>query len=157
MTIVPGNQTNWVTLAPGYSDFRYSDNQALLDHWINIDAHETFLRKCREDIEFELQQRMEAEGIKVLPHESLTCELKTASPDYEWGKLRAIAEHVPPEEFAKGFTPAHEETRMVPDRWNMTKIKPLIKYGTIVAEIIESATISKRAKLKIERKGIEVH
>ena len=65
---------------------------------------------------------------------------------------RGLAELVPPEELAKGFTPAHEETRVVPDKWNMVKVKPWAKYGTAVALIIEGAAIPGTPRLVIKQK-----
>ena len=129
------------------------DNQQLLDKWEVINAGFQYYKEIRDRLELELRQRMEAEGATAIPHPSLLCELQYPSPTYDYGKLRGLAELVPPEELAKGFTPAHEETRVVPDKWNMVKIKPLAKYGAAVAEIIEGAAIPRTPRLVIKLKG----
>ena len=129
------------------------DNQQLLDKWEVINAGFQYYKEIRDRLELELRQRMEAEGATAIAHPDLLCELQYPSPTYDYGKLRGLAELVPPEELAKGFTPAHEETRVVPDKWNMVKIKPLAKYGAAVAEIIEGAAIPRTPRLVIKLKG----
>ena len=74
------------------------------------------------------------------------------SPKYDYGVLRAIAELVPPDEWAKGFTPGHDETVWVEDKYNLTHIKPLVKYGAAVAQVIADAAIPGTPRLVIVRK-----
>ena len=132
------------------------DNQELLDKWIGAEIALKFWAEERDRIELELRQRMEAEGATALIHPRLFCELRYPSPTYDFGKLRGLAELVPLEELAKGFTPAHwGEPIWVEDKWNMTKIKPLAKYGAAVGEIIAGAAIPGTPRLVIKEKEVK--
>ena len=137
---------------PGWESF---DTQQLLANWSDLEQNEAYYRRARERIEFELKQRMEADGATAIAHETLTCELKTPSPKYDFGVLRGVAELVPPDEWAKGFTPAHwSEPVWVEDKFNLVKIKPLAKYGDAVAKVISDAAIPGTPRLVIRRKDV---
>lgn len=127
----------------------------LLDQWETAHRWEQHYLMIRQQIGDEIQRRMEEDGATIIDHPALTCELKFLSPTYDMGKLRAIAELVPPEEWAKAFTPAHwGEPTWIEDKYNMTKIKPLDKYGAAVAQIIEAAKIPGAAVLKITHRSV---
>lgn len=133
--------------------FEKYDSHQLLDIWAIVESKEAEQRQQRERIEFILRQRMEADGATAIPHPDLTCELKSPSPTYDLGKLRALAELVPPEEMAAGFTPAHwSDPVWVEDKYNMTRIKTLVKYGDAVAHVINAAVIPGPARLSIKRR-----
>lgn len=136
-----------------FPNYDLYDNDQLLQMWSIAEEWEGVYRKDRQRIEFELQTRMKADRATAIPHKDLTCELVNPTPKYDYSKLRGLAELVRPEELAKGFTPAHEETVLVPDAWNMTKIKPLMKYGEAVRLVIEGAVLPAEPQLRIKRKA----
>lgn len=127
-------------------------NDELLDKWMRAERNATLYLDRQRRIEWELKQRMEKNGAREIPHPELTCELKFPSPGYDFSKLYRLAELVPPEIFAKGFIPAHEETVMVPDKFNAVQFKTWAKYGTEVQEVIAEARIPGTPLLKIMRK-----
>lgn len=132
------------------------DTQTLLESWAMVEETEARQRHFRQRIEFELKRRMEADGATAIPHETLDVALKQDSPTYDWGIMRGLAKLVPPEELAKGFKPAHwGEPVWIEDKWNMTRIKPLAKYGDAVKQVIEAATIPGPARLSIRRKEVK--
>ena len=74
---------------------------------------------------------------------------------YDNGKLAALRELLPPEEIARAYTPAHEETRQVPESWDARVFRSWGKYGKDVAAIIERATIPGAPRLSIKAKKEE--
>lgn len=139
-----------------FENWQHLDNQALLDLWLSFKVTEDSYREDRERLEFELTQRMQVDDATAIPHETLDVKLVTPSPTYDVGRLRAIAELVPPEEWAKGFTAAHwGEPVWVEDKYNLTKIKPLAKYGAAVAQVIADAAIPGPVRLVIKRKALK--
>jgi hypothetical protein len=135
------------TVAGNQTDERLADD---IKHWDDVIAT---LQRERGEKEMELTRRLQERGATRLDHPTLEVQLVTPSPTYDWNTLRRLAAVVPPEELAKGFTPAHQEVVMIPDKWNLTKIKPLIKYGNAVVEIINAAMIPGTPRLKITAKG----
>ena len=138
--------------SPEEYDFVLLDNNQLLLTWELNNKMAAICTSWTARIEFELKLRMEADGATAIAHPLLTCELKTPSPTYDTGKLRGLAELVPPEILATGFTPAHPETIMVPDKWNATKFKAWVKYGDAVAQVISDAAIPGTPRVRITRK-----
>ncbi len=112
------------------TSYRYEGvpSEELLSWWSIRDMQRQHIAQEMGPIEYELQRRMEADGASEIPHALVTCVLKPESPSYDLGQLHALAELVPPEEFAKGYTPAHEKVVQVPESYNMTKVKPWRKY-----------------------------
>jgi len=103
-------------------------------------------------IEMELTTRMEARGATAIDHPNYEVMRKEGTPSWDYGKLAGLRELVAPGELAAGFTPEHDEIVHVPDAWNMTRIKPLVKYGGNVAAIIKGARLPGRMGLSIKRK-----
>ena len=131
------------------------DNDSLLNLHQQILMNEARTRKSRERIEFILRQRMEADGASSIAHETLTCELVYPSPTYDYGKLRALAELVPPHVLAEAFWPEHEEVLIVPDKWDARVFKTWAKYGHAVQEVISAAAIPGTPRLRIKPKEEE--
>lgn len=127
-------------------------NEELIDAWANIVATQEALTRERYEIEQELMRRMAADGATILDHPRYDVTL-TAKIEYDRGKLHPLRELVPPEVVAKGYTPEHEETVVVPERWNMTKVKTWAKYGKAAQEIIEAAAFKSAPRLSIKAKG----
>lgn len=71
-------------------------------------------------------------------------------------KLTPLLELVPPEDLIRegAVVLAHKETIDVPDKWNLTRLKPFKKYGKKISDIIDSCYIggSNSYKLKLRRK-----
>ena len=128
-------------------------NDELLDVWANADGVVKRWVEKRDRIELKLRQRMEAEGATAIAHPTLTCELKAPTPTYDYGKLHGLAELVPPDVLATGYTPPHEETVTVPERWDARVFKTWAKYGAGVARVINDAAIPGTPRLVIKSKA----
>lgn len=128
------------------------DTQHLLNRWEAEMGVENIARERRQRIEFELVQRMQADGATAIPHDSLVCELKAPSPSYDLGKLNGLRELLPDNVILTALTPAHTEIVQVPDRWDARVFKGWGKYGEAVAQVIKAALIPGPPRLQISRK-----
>lgn len=128
------------------------DTNELLKSWATVEKKEREYHDFRLRIEYEIQNRMQAEGATAIPHENLSCELKAPSPTYDLGKLNALRELLPADVIQTAFTPAHME--MVPDRWDARRFKTWAKYGSEVAKVIESSKIPGTPRLVIKAKEV---
>lgn len=137
-------------------DYQYVEDVDLATHINRLALEEASRREERQRLEFELQKRLEARGAKELAHPELEVKLDIPSPTYDYGKLRRLAELVPPDVLLTGYSPEHQETQvvMVKEKWNMVKVKPWVKYGNEVAEVIEGAKMpGGPARLKIRSRA----
>ena len=66
-----------------------------------------------------------------MPHPDYEVKLKEGTLTWDPSILFELREFVDPEELADGYTPEHEETVLVADSWNMTKIKKLMKQQKV--------------------------
>ena len=72
---------------------------------------------------------------------------------YDASILAGLREITDPDDLAGIYTPEHEETRTVPERWNMGKGRKLLKYSGDHAAIISDAKIYGSPKVKIEKEA----
>ena len=135
---VAGNTTN-------------ADLESLVDDYA---ASLAFIRQQTEVLErteYQIIAALDAQGATVMDHPRYHVEVSRKT---EWAKdkLYMLAEFVPPDALAKAFTPAHEETITVAEKWDVRKVLPLAKYGECAKAIIESARIEGAPKLHVEAK-----
>ena len=72
------------------------------------------------------------------------------SVTYDATILARLREITDPDDLDGIYYPEHEETRTVPERWNMAKGRKLLKYSGDHAAIIADAKIYGSPKVKIE-------
>jgi len=70
---------------------------------------------------------------------------------YDTSILAGLREITDPDDLDGVYTPEHEETRTVPERWDMGKGRKLLKYSADHAAIIADAKIYGSPKVKIEK------
>jgi len=109
------------------------------------------LRDLQNLLEHQIVQAMEADGATILDHPDFNVEL-SESREWDRSKLSPLAELIPPDVLAKSFTPAHQATIDVPDRWDMRQVLALRRRGTRVQEIIDGAQIPGRRRLSVKEK-----
>ena len=102
-------------------------------------------------IEQELMRRLDTAGATEYPHPTATVKIDL-SWDYDPSRLAGLGELVPPDVLATGFTPAHEETVRVPDKWDMRRVLPWKKYGDQVAAVLDKARFLKGRRLVVKEK-----
>ena len=101
-------------------------------------------RQIIEAMEEDGSERMRTpSGIVTLPR----------SVSYDASILAALREITDPADLVGVYYPEHEEVRQVPERWNMSKGRKLVKHSGEHAAIIEDAKIYGRPRVKIEEEA----
>ena len=127
-------------------------NEELLDQYAGLSRSMSHLVAAMGQIEMVLHQRMVGNSTKTIDHDEVTCQMGTATtyPDM----LMSLRETVGEERWTKGFTPAHQETKVVdvPDKFDMRVVNGWKSLGNHVADVIDHATDPYSAKLTLRLK-----
>ena len=127
----------------------------LLDDWHVLAEDINTLKVQQLALEGELFQRMVGRNASAIDHDHVECKLEPQE-EVDRAALRGIIEleGIPQDALAEAFTPEHTETVTVPDKWNLTKLKPLQKYNGAVTTIIDSARkqLDPRPVFKLKQK-----
>ena len=127
-------------------------NEELLDQYAGLSRSMSHLVAAMGQIEMVLHQRMVGNSTKTIDHDEVTCEMGTATtyPDM----LMSLRETVGEERWTKGFTPAHQETKVVdvPDKFDMRVVNGWKSLGNHVTDVIDHATDPYSAKLTLRLK-----
>ena len=129
------------------------DTDSLLQYWLRYTALIARNQENVDRIERELILRMEAEGATEIPHPDFEVKLKRSS-SWDYSRLATLGELVPEAELAKAHTPEHEETVVVPDKWDMRKALTFKKFGREVEAVLEAARLLGAPRLTIKRKEV---
>ena len=81
--------------------------------------------------------------------ENKTIEISSKT-EWDKSKLSQLREMFSPDELKDIYTPEHEEVVTIPEKWNMAKGRRLLKYGSEVSSIIDSARIKGRNKITLK-------
>ena len=102
-------------------------------------------------IEVELQRRMEERKAKAIMDPYFDVRLETPQ-SLDPARLAPLAELVPPEEWSKGFVPAHEETIWVLSRADLRVVNGWRKFGAAIAAGIDAALVPGQPRVTIKPK-----
>lgn len=112
--------------------------------------------KALEESEYILSRRvveaMEAEGSERMRTPAGIVTI-ARSVSYDASILAALREITDPADLDGVYTPAHEEVREVPERWNMAKGRKLLKFSGDHAAIIEDAKIYGSPQVRIAKEA----
>lgn len=111
-----------------------------------------YLQTLRDIIgitEMEITGRLENRNATVMRGENKEVEI-SSKVDWDKSKLSQLREMFSPDELKDIYTPEHEEVVTVPEKWNMAKGRRLLKYGSEVSSIIDSARIKGRNKITLK-------
>ena len=129
-------------------------NEELLDQYAGLSRSMSHLVAAMGQIEMVLHQRMVGNSTKTIDHDEVTCQMGTATtyPDM----LMSLRETVGEERWTKGFTPAHQETKVVdvPDKFDMRVVNGWKSLGNHVTDVIDHATDPYSAKLTLRLKEV---
>ena len=98
---------------------------------------------------------MEERGAKLIRTDTGLVARRTSSATYDYGKLAALREITEPEDLDRVYYPAHEETKIVPEKWNMAKGRKLGQLGNEHQAIIDAARVEGLTKIEIYEIGEE--
>ena len=106
-------------------------------------------------VEMVLTRKMIADEATVLAHATHDVELERP-PIWDRTALKPLLEmdQITKEELDKAYAPAGEKTIPVEESWNLSYVKPLMKYGGEVKAIIEGAQSPGAPRLKIKKKKV---
>jgi hypothetical protein len=129
------------------------DMDRLVDDWDDYTNTLASMREMLAMIEMEITKRMRADDATAVPHDDFTVEL-AGKAEYDYSKLYTVLEYIPRADLIKAgaYTPAHEETVDVPDKFNATKLKPFGKFGADIRDIIQGARWESNVRLRIKPK-----
>jgi len=129
-------------------------NEELLDQYAGLSRSMSHLVAAMGQIEMVLHQRMVGNSTKTIDHDEVTCQMGTATtyPDM----LMSLRETVGEERWTKGFTPAHQETKVVDvsDKFDMRVVNGWKSLGNHVTDVIDHATDPYSAKLTLRLKNV---
>lgn len=104
-----------------------------------------------------LTLRLQNRGALALAHPTLEVSLVYPSPTYETSKLKALAELVPPEDYAKAYQPEWVKEVPQPARFDGRQLNSLArKYGQPVREILAAAQLPSTPRLVVKAKALAV-
>ena len=111
-----------------------------------------YLQTLRDIIgitEMEITSRLENRNATIMRGENKTVEISSKT-EWDKSKLSQLREMFSPDELKDIYTPEHAEVVTVPEKWNMAKGRRLLKYGSEVSSIIDSARIKGRNKITLK-------
>ena len=111
-----------------------------------------YLQTLRDIIgitEMEITSRLENRNATIMRGENKTVEISSKT-EWDKSKLSQLREMFSPDELKDIYTPDHEEVVTIPEKWNMAKGRRLLKYGSEVSSIIDSARIKGRNKITLK-------
>ena len=136
----------------GQKENVHLSNEDLLDKFVHFGKAQKELADEMGHIEAILHKRMVDNKTKTIDHDEVTCQMGTATtyPDM----LMSLRETVGEERWTKGFTPAHQETKVVdvPDKFDMRVVNGWKSLGNHVTDVIDHATDPYSAKLTLRLK-----
>ena len=127
-------------------------NEELLDQYAGLSRSMSHLVAAMGQIEMVLHRRMVDNKTRTIDHDEVTCQMGTAIAFSEY--LMDLKEVVSEDRWNKGFTPAHQETKIVdvPDKFDMRVVNGWKSLGNHVADVIDHATDPYSAKLTLRLK-----
>jgi hypothetical protein len=127
-------------------------NEELLDQYAGLSRSMSHLVAAMGQIEMVLHRRMVDNKTRTIDHDEVTCQMGTAIAFSEY--LMDLKEVVSEDRWNKGFTPAHQETKVVdiPDKFDMRVVNGWKSLGNHVADVIDHATDPYSAKLTLRLK-----
>ena len=112
--------------------------------------------KALEEAEYILSRHvteaMEAEGSERMRTPAGIVTI-ARSVSYDASILAALREITDPADLDGIYYPEHEQTKTVPEKWNMAKGRRLLKFSGDHAAIIEDAKIFGSPRIQIEREA----
>jgi|TARA_Y100000310_G_scaffold343146_1_gene449433 hypothetical protein len=140
-------------LTEGNDDYSGWENRYLAEAHYSLNKTIADLKQKCGRIEMELRQRMESLGATQLAAEGYEI-IDEGKKVYDFNRLVALREILPDSVISEAFTPAHEETIDVADKWDMRKVQHWPKkYGHDVADIVGRSTTILPGKVAVKKTG----
>lgn len=141
------NPTDSIT-QPSWSS--YTTDNLIAQHLFCTQRMRDF-REQAGRIEQELLRRLDAAGGNEYVHPEAVVKVEE-NHGYDFSRLAALGELIPPDVLATGFVPAHEETVRVADKWDMRTVLSWRKFGTGVGDVLDKARFVASRRLVVRRR-----
>ena len=131
-----------------------TDIQDLIADYIALQDEAARVTGLLGHVAYEITKAMQADGSSMLLHPTHKVSLKPSSPTWDYARLSTLREIIPNGDLEESgaYTPRHEETKWVPESWNMTKVNVFKALGDDVTAIIDGARIPGAPQLVIKAK-----
>ena len=106
---------------------------------------------AKERIEMEILKQMREANAEQIVNDSHTVT-KKERVSYDQNTLTPLLELIPMEELESSGAFVPESTKIIPAKFNMTKLKPFIKRGGAIKSLIESSKVINKTTLQIKEK-----
>ena len=110
------------------------------------------LQRSIDEMRADVQRRITDAGGTMLDNDQFLIELKPGPVSLDVGIIIAVKEQLSAENLAKCYTPAHQETIDVPEKWSLVQLNALARRYGVVARIVERARVPGRPRVVVERK-----
>ena len=138
-----------------YKDVNWDANlQELIDEIKSLEDKLQNLGEAHYIVSRQIIEKMEEDGATIARSDKHVAKL-TPKVSYDSSILANLREITAPEDLVGVYSPEHQEVRTVPEKWNMTKGKKLLKLGNDHKAIIDDAKIFGNPSLKVYEKGDE--
>lgn len=127
-----------------------SDGELLEDYHWALEAAERARRNAglREQ---EIMRRMRDRGAAGIPDAAYDCRITTTT-NYDRTRFAPLKEILQPDDLAACYTPEHQETISVAEKWDLRKLVPQAKrYGREALNVLGDAEIEPTVKLTFKR------
>ena len=137
-----------------YDDVRAWTDEAIADCINEENKCIAVAEQVRGRLTMELTRRLQARNAMELAHPTLDVKLVYPSPTYDMGCLVALAEVVPPEDYAKAYQESYVKQVPQPARFDGRVLNTLArKYGEPVTAILDRAKLPSSPRLVVEEKA----
>ena len=105
-------------------------------------------------VDMEILHRIESANATTLVSGRYEATRNSASPTLDYARLVTLKEGImADQDLLECYTPEHEETVTVPEKWSLQKLKKFAnKYGDPVGKVLELAKIQGRSFITIRDK-----
>jgi len=129
-------------------------NKDMIEEGISLQDKANAFYEELKFLKFQLLRRMRDDKATTFPHPEIECTAKKDNTSWDYNTLRPILELLDKSDIEAFYSPEHEETIIVEEKYDMRIGKGYLKYGGEVKEIIERATQPGEIKdVILKRKG----
>ncbi len=100
-----------------------------------------YLNDDYQYIKFLLLKKMKSSKATKLQHPDIDCVAKVGQTEYNYGELGKVRELLDKEDIAKFYTPEHEDTIIIKEKYDMRVGNGFRQYGGDIAKFLDEATI----------------
>ena len=135
------------------ADLATLDDDALLDCYATARMMLDYEKRALGMAEMEILHRMTERGATTIPSARYDCQRRD-KVEYDPAAFTPLKEiFVQPGDLERCWTPEHQETVTVPEKWSTVKVKAVAReYGDAALAIVERARMVRPAGLKFDYK-----